>query len=80
MFERIAILMVFAVHTYMYVGAAFALAFVVFGVSRLDHEASDSGPIFRAVIFPGAVALWPVLLVRWIQGKHEAPVQKDPHR
>lgn len=80
MFERIAILLVFAAKTYVYAGVLFALAFVIFGVTRLDHEARGSGSIFRAIIFPGTVALWPVLLVRWVRGQHEAPTQKDPHR
>jgi hypothetical protein len=80
MFERIAIAIVFVVTGYMYAGALFAFAFVTFGVTQLDHEARGSGPIFRAIIFPGAVALWPLLLVRWVRGQHEPPTQRDPHR
>jgi hypothetical protein len=80
MYERISASIVVVVHLYIYLGAAFAFVFVIFGVSKLDHEAHGAGPLFRAIIFPGAVALWPVLLSRWIRGESEPPLQKDPHR
>lgn len=80
MYERIAEAIVVGVHAYIYTGMVFALAFVLFGASRIDHGAKGAGAGFRAIIFPGAVALWPLLLVRWVRGVSEAPIQKDPHR
>jgi hypothetical protein len=80
MYEQIANSLAVAIYGYICAGALFALVFVTVGVTRLDHEAGGSGPIFRAIIFPGAVALWPLLLVHWVRGQHEPPTQKDPHR
>ena len=48
-------------------GALFAAAFVSAGVRRVDPNARHSPLGFRLIIVPGAAALWPLLLVRWIQ-------------
>jgi hypothetical protein len=47
-------------------GAVFALAFVLRGASTIDESARASNWGFRVFIFPGAAALWPLLLVRWL--------------
>jgi hypothetical protein len=45
-------------------GAIFAIAFVLFGVDRVDPTAKTLG--FRLLILPGVAALWPLLLGRWV--------------
>ena len=80
MLETAAQLFVSALAIYAVVGALFALVFVIAGVSRLDTEAKGSGWGFRAVIFPGLIAFWPLLLSRWVRGIYEPPAQKDPRR
>ena len=50
---------------YVILGAIFASAFVARGVDRIDPAARGTGLAFRALIFPAAVALWPLLLRRW---------------
>jgi hypothetical protein len=80
MLEQSANLFVAALAIYALLGALFALAFIIFGLSRLDSEAKGSGWSFRAIIFPGVVAFWPLLLSRWMRGVIEPPTQKDPHR
>ena len=80
MLENLARLFVDALAIYAAVGALFALAFVIAGVTKLDSEARGSGWGFRAIIFPGVVAFWPLLLSRWVRGVTEPPQQKDPHR
>ncbi len=47
---------------YLGVGLVFALWFVARGAGRLDSAARAGTPGFRALILPGACALWPVLL------------------
>jgi len=49
-------------------GFVFALAFLTVGISRIDPAARGSGLGFRLTILPGVVALWPLMLVRWIVG------------
>ena len=55
-----------AVALYAAIGVVFATAFVVVGASAIDPAAKTSGWSFRAMIFPGAVALWPLLARRWL--------------
>lgn len=50
-------------------GFVFAIAFVLRGAARVDHAAESSPWSFRIVILPGAVALWPLLLVKWIRAR-----------
>ncbi|HKD04621.1 MAG TPA: hypothetical protein VKB79_01855 [Bryobacteraceae bacterium] len=47
-------------------GVLFAVAFVTKGISRVDPAAKGSGTGFRLIVFPGTVALWPLLLLLWI--------------
>ena len=49
------------------VGVLFAVAFVTVGVGRVDAAAKGAGVGFRLLILPGAAALWPVLLRRWMR-------------
>ena len=45
-------------------GIAVAVAFVGFGLTRVLPEPVPAGA--RILIFPGAAALWPYVLVRWL--------------
>lgn len=51
-----AIAVLVAVALYLVAGVLFAVAYV---------RAIPAGPGFRAIIFPGVSALWPVLIRRW---------------
>jgi hypothetical protein len=53
---------------YMGVGALFALAFLLLGLTRIDHGAKGAGLGFRLMILPGLIALWPLMLIRWLSG------------
>jgi hypothetical protein len=47
------------------IGAAVALAFVAFGVTRAQPAPMSLGA--RILILPGAAALWPHVLLRWLR-------------
>ena len=64
---------------YAAVGVLFALFFVVAGVNRVDPVARESTWGFRVMIFSGSVALWPLLLKRWLL-RQTAPAENNPHR
>lgn len=51
---------------YVIVGLIVGVAFVLRGVNRVDAAAADSPFVFRVVIFPGCVGLWPILLWKWV--------------
>lgn len=55
-----------AITLYALVGAMFAVAFVARGIDRIDQTARGSGVAFRLIVIPGAAALWPLLLRKWI--------------
>jgi hypothetical protein len=48
-------------------GTLFAVPFALGGVAAIDAAAARSGGAFRLIIVPGVIALWPLLLVRWIR-------------
>lgn len=48
-------------------GVLFAIAFVMKGVERVDSQAHGAPLGFRLLILPGAAALWPLLLRRWMR-------------
>lgn len=51
------------------VGLLFGIAFVTRGVTVVDPVARGSSFAFRALILPGAAALWPMLLSKWLRAK-----------
>ena len=62
---ELAQVILFVVGAYGAVGVIFAVAFVTFGVERVDHSAKGAGFVFRALIVPGTAVLWPAMLVKW---------------
>ncbi|MFK7944054.1 MAG: hypothetical protein AB8B85_14230 [Paracoccaceae bacterium] len=49
-----------------YCGAAVAAIFLTIGIDRVDANATRSF-VFRPLLVPGIVLLWPLVLWRWIQ-------------
>lgn len=62
----IAEIIVWVLAAYAFLGACFCAAFLVWGIHRLDPAAKVSTVGFRAIIVPGVLALWPLLLRRWM--------------
>ena len=67
------------VTVYAAAGAAFGVYFVVAGVNTIDQAAKATGIGFRFIIFPGTVALWPLLIFRLLKGTNR-PVERNAHR
>jgi hypothetical protein len=66
--------------SYAAAGAVFAVAFAALGVTRLDPSARGASLGFRLLILPGATALWPLLLRRWLRGDESLPEERNAHR
>ena len=64
---------------YLLIGVLVALPFVFSGVKRVDPSAREGTLGFRLLIFPGSVALWPVVLRRWRSGS-PPPEECNAHR
>lgn len=52
---------------YLLLGVVFGLVFIVVGASKLDEKVKGTSWVFKALILPGSIALWPVLLLKWIK-------------
>lgn len=50
---------------YLYVGAAIAAVFLLFGLGRIDENAQDAW-VFRPLLIPGVLLIWPLVIWRWI--------------
>jgi hypothetical protein len=46
------------------IGLAVAVAFLLFGIARIDPAARGAHG-FRLVVLPGLVLLWPLVVLRW---------------
>jgi hypothetical protein len=64
----------FGAATYAALGAIFGALFIIAGVGRVDHAAVGAPWSFRLLILPGAAALWPLMLLKWIRA-----TRPDPH-
>lgn len=53
------------VQFYGFAGLVFAAVFLPLGIGRISPEARGSY-LFRLLILPGVVGLWPLVLWRWI--------------
>lgn len=60
-------------------GLVVAVPFVLRVVQRLDAAAAGAGWGFRLCILPGAIALWPWVLLRWSRGG-EPREERNAHR
>ncbi len=55
-----------AAGAYLLAGVVFSLLFLVFGLRRVDALAADGSSGFKALILPGIVGLWPIVLLLWL--------------
>jgi len=78
--ESVAGWVVGAAGVYLAVGLVFAVAFVARGIEQLDPRAREATRGFRLIVLPGAAALWPLLLARWLGGAAGPPVESTAHR
>jgi len=77
--EPLAQALVAAGLLYAGIGAVFAVAFVIWGVGRIDGQARQGTVGFRLAIFPASAALWPLLAWRWAKGL-PPPEERNAHR
>ena len=56
-----------SVGIYLALGIFFAVYFLISGVARMDPVAKGAPVMFKALIFPGSVVLWPLLASKLIR-------------
>ena len=57
---------------YLGIGLLFAIAFVIWGIHRVDEDAEGTSWVFRLLMVPGSMAFWPFLLRKWMLNKGSA--------
>ena len=68
MTETIVSIALLAAGVYVLIGIVFYFPFIRKGVHTFD-DGVKSAPLFmKILIFPGTVALWPILLKKWRKG------------
>jgi hypothetical protein len=64
-------ILLYGLAAYAAVGLVAALAFVFFGVTRLLPHPAPVSLGARILLIPGAMALWPYVMLRWIKAERE---------
>jgi hypothetical protein len=59
---------IYIIISYLVVGILFTVVFLLKWLSKMDSGAAESSWIFKLLITPGCVVLWPVLLGKVFQG------------
>ena len=60
-----ASLIIEIVEIYFWIGLGVAALFLFIGIDRIDPAARGSY-VFRALLIPGCIVLWPLVLLRWL--------------
>jgi len=80
MIETVVTWLLLALVLYLAMGVLFAVPFCARGVRSVDPDARRGSIAFRLLIFPGTVALWPMLAMRFSDGVGGLPAERTPHR
>ncbi len=68
-----AAVILIATACYAVFGIFVGVLFVTAAVGKVDHAAIGAPWSFRLLILPGAAALWPLMLLKWMQAARSAP-------
>ena len=63
---------IYLLYLYLALGIVIALWFAFFKVHHLDHVAENTSFLFRIMILPGSIILWPYILYK--NYKHDRKV------
>lgn len=69
MTEAVAINLWLGVGAYLALGALVTLALMLGAMKRLDPLAASASMWVKAIIAPGLIALWPLVLARLLRGR-----------
>jgi hypothetical protein len=68
MIETIVSILLIIAGLYLLTGIIFYFPFIRKGVHTFDDGVKSAPLMMKILIFPGTVALWPVLLKKWRKG------------
>ena len=59
---------VYGLQIYLLLGLIIGLIVQPKGLAKIDPSVDGAGVWFRVITFFGVVALWPIVLIKWIRG------------
>jgi hypothetical protein len=65
----IAMILLYGLALYVFLGVVTAVAFVLFGLARVLPQSASVTVAARILLLPGATALWPYVLLRWLKSR-----------
>jgi len=65
--DNLIIIFVNAFQIYLLVGLLFSIVFLWKGLTKIDANANGTNFGFKLLIIPGTIALWPMLLYKWVK-------------
>jgi hypothetical protein len=72
-------LLVWLASLWLYAGAAVAAAFLLVGIDRVSENARGAY-LFRPLLVPGILLLWPLVLWRWFKLERDGSQADVPHQ
>lgn len=63
---NVAATLVLLGEAWLWMGAVVALVFLTIGIDRIDEDARGAY-VFRPLLIPGVLLIWPLVLWRWVQ-------------
>ncbi|WP_299699177.1 hypothetical protein [uncultured Tateyamaria sp.] len=71
--------LVMAMQTWGMIGALVAAVFLTIGIDRIDEDARGAY-VFRPLLIPGVLLIWPIVLWRWWQIETERAAWANRYR
>ncbi|MHC4429634.1 MAG: hypothetical protein ACYS0D_13675 [Planctomycetota bacterium] len=68
------------VGVYLALGVPVVIALHTRGLRGIDPAVAGAGVLFRVLVTPGILALWPLLFRRWLRARKGAPTAGGVHR
>jgi hypothetical protein len=76
--ETFVTIALYAAGAYALAGVMLLIPFHRFALPRLDESANGASRGFRVLVSPGLVALWPVILRKWLAARRGGEVHGSP--
>ena len=67
--ETVISIFLWVLGAYFIAGTLFGFYFLIIGAAKLDPQISNSKKSVRILLFPGAVATWPLLLAKLLKSR-----------
>lgn len=69
MIEKLVTIVLIGIFIYLVIGIVFYFPFMKRGVHLIDKGVKGTPKFFKVLIFPGIIALWPLLYKKWRAAK-----------